>query len=340
MNPLDIALIGCGGIAQKGYLPALALTSAVRCLWLVDVQKRVAEELARRWRIPAVSDDYRAVLDRVEAVILAVPNHLHSPMTLDALARGKAVLCEKPLGRSASEVHTMATAAKQARVPLVAGMTFRQYPGLQAIHRAFPWEALGAIQEVRAGYGNPLDWPLCSPYLFDREKAGGGALLDQGVHAIDALLWVLSVEAATVMTYRDDGDSGVEAEASAHLTLRLPDGRGEVPCRLEVSRLRRLANRMEVVGERASLCMPLSSLGMPELRREGRMTPAVEPPVVPRTGPQCVAEQLNAFAQAVRGHEAACASGESQRPVLELIETCYRARQPLTFPWQAYVPWA
>lgn len=339
MKPVKVALIGCGGIAQMGYLPALALVPEVRCLYLVDVHMSLAEGLARRWGIPKITDDYSSILREVEAVVLAVPNHLHTPMVLEAVDRRTAVLCEKPLGRTKEEVHKMVEASHRAGVPLVAGMTFRQYPGLQQIQKAFPWDPLGRVQQVQASYGFPLDWPLSSPYLFEQEKVGGGVLIDQGIHLVDSLFWVLSLVGASVVKYVDDGESRIESDAKAHLTLCLPEGRGQVPCILEVSRLRRLGNRIEILGERASLLVPLSSADAPELREGNGTRPALEHPVTPRSGTRCFAEQLKAFARKVRGLEAACADGESQVKVLELVESCYTVREPLTFSWQDYEPW-
>jgi predicted dehydrogenase len=195
------------------------------------------------------------------------------------------------------------------------------------------------VQHVRARYGGPLDWPLASPYLFDREKVGGGALIDQGVHLLDALLWVMDAAGASVEEAAHDGDSGVEAEVRARLRLQCAGGRADIPCQIEVSRVRRMANRIDVAGERASLTIPLSSALMPQWQGNGAPQPAVGPDVTPLTGTRCFAEQLDAFARRVRGLEAECAEAESQLRVLELIEACYRARQPLVHPWEAYDPW-
>lgn len=335
---VEVALVGCGAIAQRGYLPALAQVPEVRCRWLVDVRREVADPLARRFGIPGVTDEYLRALDQVEAVLLAVPNHLHAPMTLEALARGKAVLCEKPLGRTPEEVRRMVAAAQKARVPLVAGLILRYQPGLQELQQALPWQALGAVREIRASYGNPLDWPVSHLSFFDREQAGGGAFLDLGVHLVDCLFWILSLGGASVLEYLDDGEGGVEAEARVSLMVVGAPGARSVPCRLEVSWLRRLGNKIEISGERASLRIFLSGLRAPELWRPNGTPPR---PVValPPSGVNVFAEQLRGFARRVRGVEANCAEGDSQLKVLELVEACYRMRTSLAFPWDPHEPW-
>lgn len=338
-HPLDIVLVGCGAIAQRGYLPALNRVPEVQCLWLVDVNRPLAETLARRFGIPKATDDYLSALEQVEAVILAVPNHLHARMALDALNRKRAVLCEKPVGRNAGEVQEMVAASVGTGVPLVAAMIFRQYGGLQQIQASFPWYTLGRIREIRASYGHPLDWPVSSPSFYNREMAGGGVLLDLGVHFIDALFWVLSVEDASVTEYCDDAESGLETEAKIRLTVRVPERKERVPCLLEVSRLRRLRNCMEVFGEKASILIPLSSTATPHLREHDTSKPALFHPVPPRSETECFGEQMKAFARRVRGLEANCATAESQVHVHKVIASCYAARKPLAFSWQNYEPW-
>jgi len=338
-QPVEIALIGCGAIAQRGYLPALSLVPDVRCLWLVDANRRLAENLARRFGIPEATDDYPSVLKQAEAVILAVPTHLHARMAHEALDKGKAVLCEKPLGRTTEEVRGMLAASETAGLPLVPSMIFRQYPGLQLIQAAFPWDVLGTLREVRASYGNPLDWPVSNVSFFKREIAGGGVLLDLGTHLVDSLLWVLSREKASVEEYLDDGESGMEAEAMAHITIRLAENKGSVPCILEVSRLRRLKNCIEVLGEKESLIIPLSSTLAPHLRQDGESRLALAQSVLPRSWTECFAEQLKAFVRRIRGLEANCATAVSQVHVLEIIESCYAVRKPLALSWQEYGTW-
>jgi predicted dehydrogenase len=232
----------------------------------------------------------------------------------------------------------MLAVSERTGLPLVPGMIFRQYPGLQQIQAAFLWDVLGTLREVRASYGNPLDWPLSSVSFFDREIAGGGVLLDLGIHVIDSLFWVLSLEEALVVEYLDDGESGMEAEARASLTVRIAGSREMVPCLFEVSRLRGLKNCIEVFGEKESLIIPLSSTLVPHLRQDGGSRLALTQSVSPRSGTECFGEQIKAFVRRVRGLKANCATSESQVRVHKIIESCYAVRKPLALSWQAYGP--
>ena len=339
MTPVEFALVGCGGIAENGYLPALSLVDEARCVALVDVRRAHAERLARRWGIATATDRFPEALEAAEAVVLAVPNHLHVPLSLEALERGRAVLCEKPLGRNVAEVERLVDAARRAGAPLVAGLQIRQYPTLRALREALPWDRLGPIREARASYGFTMNWPAATAHAFDRAKAGGGVLLDQGVHLLDAVCWVLSLSKVAVRDYADDGASGMEAEAHGVLEADLPEGRGRIALAFELSRLVRLPNGVELRGERATLRIPLSDQRPPILEEDGVERPALGAPPASRAPAQSFADQLTAFARRVRGLPSNAADGTSQLEVLGLIDACYRMRRPLTRPWRDYAPW-
>jgi predicted dehydrogenase len=337
-EPLRLALVGAGAVSQLGYLPALASVPEVHCRFLVDVDKELAAALAKKWKIPEFTDDYDRALEAVEAVVLAVPNHLHAPFSLKALEAGKAVLCEKPLARSFPEARTMAETARRKNVPLTVGMILRQNPGLRLIRRAFPWEELGKIESISAAYGHPLDWPMSSLYLFDRQEAGGGALLDQGVHLLDALFWILSVREADVISYADDGESGLEAEAEGVMSLRLEGKEQPVDCRFEVSRVRAFRNGFVVKGEKAQLRAPFSSSENPVLtRKDGSLLREMRSKGTPDAG--FFEGQLKSFAEQVRNKVPLLADGESQLLVLKTVDDCYARRTPLRRPWQEHEPW-
>ena len=336
----DMALVGCGAISQTEYLPAFSSLSEVRCRCLVDTNKGLVEKLAKRWSIPESTNDLEFALERVDAVILAVPNHLHAPLSLAALARGKAVLCEKPLARTSDEVHQMVEAARQARVPLVAAMILRQYSGLRHLQHSFPWEDLGEVREIRGCYGIPLNWPISNLDLFDPEKSGGGALIDVGVHLLDALFWALSIESVEVVEYADDSAGGVEAEARGRLLIKLPSAAEPVPCAFEVSRLARLSNCLDILGEKASLRIPLLPGEMPVISEAEGSSRVLKSGEGNATWKNLFEEQIRSFSGLLRGEASTLATGESQIPVLETVEACYARRTSLRLPWQEYVLWS
>ena len=335
---VTIALVGCGAMAHEGYLPALRHVPEARCTWVIDTDERLAIAAARKYAIPMVGKTTRDIRDHVDGVVLAVPNHLHADLAIEFMEQGRAVLCEKPLARSVKEVRAMVAAADRRGVPLLAAMIMRQYPGLQVLRETQHWSSWGDIREVRISYGHPLNWPMRDAAFFDKHQSGGGVWLDLGVHALDTLWFSLPCRSMTLGEYRDDASGGVEAEARARLTLNLGEWGREVPCTVDVSRLRRLRNRLEIVTAEGSVALSLSGEGVPSVRRGQTTGPLAD---VVRRGPvDCFGAQLRAFARAIRGLTHTNADGHSQIRVLETIEAAYAGRDAVVAPWERYAPWA
>src|SRR3954470_21988119 len=96
---LNIAIVGCGGITLQNHLPGLALCPEVKVTALCDTNPATLERAARESGAVITSTNWEeiALRDDVDAVIIATPNVFHKPIALAAIARGKHVLCEKPL---------------------------------------------------------------------------------------------------------------------------------------------------------------------------------------------------------------------------------------------------
>ena len=147
MNPeaarrLRIGIIGCGKVSQTMHLPALAKSSRCELTAVCDVSRDVAEGVAHRYRVERVYTTVDDILrdEAVEAMLVAVGDPLHVPVALQALAAGKHVLVEKPLGVAAAECLPLrAEVARSGRV-LQVGVMKRSDPGLAYARRA--------IQEV------------------------------------------------------------------------------------------------------------------------------------------------------------------------------------------------
>ncbi len=143
-----------------------------------------ADKFAQQWNIPFATNDLLAAVrhPEVDVVIVALPNYLHEAAVLAAAAAGKAVLCTKPLGRTAEEALRMLAAVEQAGV-------FAGY--LEDL--VFTPKTLKALQSVRDGaIGNVL-WVRSrethpgphSDWFWNKELSGGGAIIDMGCHCIE-----------------------------------------------------------------------------------------------------------------------------------------------------------
>src|SRR5262245_8670945 len=93
-SKLRLAVVGCGAITTLLHLPAIALSDRVEAAVLVDVDAQRAGRLAERFGVPAAATDTGGLQERVDAAIVALPNHLHAPVSIDLLRRGVHVLVE------------------------------------------------------------------------------------------------------------------------------------------------------------------------------------------------------------------------------------------------------
>nr|MBM1002966.1 Gfo/Idh/MocA family oxidoreductase [Desulfofustis sp. PB-SRB1] len=151
-----------------------------------------------QYGIARLYEDYRDLLvdPEVDAVYLPLPNHLHLPVTLAAVAAGKHVLCEKPLAGNASQARTMADAAAAAEVVLMEAMMYRFHPRSRRVKALVDEGAIGAAKLVRAAFCFSMDEHLLDStdnYRLIREQ-GGGALLDVGCYCVSAARWLLGAE--------------------------------------------------------------------------------------------------------------------------------------------------
>jgi predicted dehydrogenase len=262
----------------------------------------------------------------VDAAIIALPHHLHAPVSLHLLAQGIHLLVEKPMALTAAECDAMIAAAGASGAVLAAGQTRRFFNAYRLANGIFERGLLGRITSFDLREGSIYNWPVRSDFMFRRET-GGGVLRDTGAHTLDALLWWLGEPAE--IEYRDNARGGVESDCELRLTY--PSGAtGSV----ELSRTRNLRNTYRFTGELASLEL--------ETQLDGRVTLEVNDHPVPLAGkapPEDVwgifRRQLDDFGESILHRRDPCAPGADARRVVALIERCLAARQPLHFPWEA-----
>jgi predicted dehydrogenase len=130
MDEMKIGIVGCGAVTAKYHLPALQQIAGVRLAALADPALARARELAAQFGVPHAVADYREILDRVDAVVLALPHHLHAPIGIAVLNAGKHVLMEKPLANTVAECDALIAAARGASCILAVGQVRPPVVGL------------------------------------------------------------------------------------------------------------------------------------------------------------------------------------------------------------------
>jgi predicted dehydrogenase len=190
---LKIGIIGSGGIAQgchmRGYasIPELCEIVAV-----CDVNPEMAKQAADKFDVKDVYTDYRELLKdkEIDAVSVATPNKYHMQPTVDALNAGKHVLCEKPLGMNADECRAMCRAAQDNGKILQVGLQSRFSGPLRFMKDYIDGGNLGDVYYARAQALRRRGVPAWGVFI-DKEKQGGGPLIDIGVHVLDLTLFMM-----------------------------------------------------------------------------------------------------------------------------------------------------
>jgi predicted dehydrogenase len=193
MTPLRVGIVGCGLIGGKR---AKALGGAA-LVAVADTNRARADQLARQYPGCVAEADWEAVVrrDDVDAVVVATTNDMLAPVTREAVRRGKHVLVEKPAARGAAELEPVAAAARQAfeesGIVAKVGFNHRFHPALQKAHEIFRTGALGPLMFVRGRYGQGGRLGMEKEWRGNKQIAGGGEMLDQGVHLVDLARWFL-----------------------------------------------------------------------------------------------------------------------------------------------------
>lgn len=191
-EPLRVAVIGAGAIAQVAHLPVLRKLPGVEVTAICDSDIGKAQALATRFEVQDTYDDIEDVLRYVQAdaLVICTPNHLHESHILAALSSGRHVLCERPLALSVDGVERVLKASDKAGKRVMVGMNHRFRSDVQAVRGFLAGGDIGVIQAVRGGWNTFRPSRQSLGWRLRRQEAGGGAFLDLGLTVLDLGLWI------------------------------------------------------------------------------------------------------------------------------------------------------
>lgn len=194
-NKLNVAMIGCGAIANSKHMPALSKLETVRLVAFYDVIKDKATKALEQYgsEHAKVYEDYRELLadQTIDVVHVCTPNHSHAEISIAALEAGKHVMCEKPMAIDTEDAKKMLEAAKRTGKKLTIGYNNRFRPDSQHLKKLCDRGDLGEIYFAKANAIRRRAVPSWGVFL-DKELQGGGPLIDIGTHALDLTLWLMN----------------------------------------------------------------------------------------------------------------------------------------------------
>ncbi len=181
---MKVGIVGCGLIGQKR---ARSLGSQHQLVAVADIDLKRAEKLASDFAGCEPFKDWSKVINhpQVEIVIVATTNNFLTQISLEAVAAGKHVLVEKPGARNAGELEELVERASSSNSLVKVGFNHRFHPAFLKARQIWETGDLGDLMYLRARYGHGGRLGYDKEWRADPEIAGGGELLDQGVHLID-----------------------------------------------------------------------------------------------------------------------------------------------------------
>ena len=217
MSKLNVAVIGCGSIAQHRHLLEYEANEHVDITAVCDVVEERVEKVAQKYNAKAYTS-YEELLakENVDLVSVCLPNYLHAPVSIAALNAGNHVLCEKPMATSREEAERMIEAAEASGKTLMIAHNQRFVPSHQKAKELIAEGAIGKVYSFRTafGHGGPEGWSVDGEdsWFFKKDEAYIGAMGDLGVHKADLLRYILGQEFVDVAGF-------VENNAKADITV-------------------------------------------------------------------------------------------------------------------------
>ena len=193
MPPIRIGTLGTSRIATPALLEPAADLPAVTVTAVAARDLDRAQAFALRHGIPKAYGSYDELLadPDIDAVYNPLPNSLHGPWTLKAIAAGKHVLCEKPFASNAGQAALVADAASASGLVVMEAMHYRYHPLIQRFRDLVTGGELGPLRHVQCWTTFIIEDPGDIRYDYD---LAGGALMDGGCYAIDCLRLVSDVD--------------------------------------------------------------------------------------------------------------------------------------------------
>lgn len=227
--PLAVVLIGCGRVAEK-HLKAISKLKDLELKAVVDVNPESAKRLlgsVKGFRDVKTYTDYKTAIDEIKPSIVSVtvPSGLHFQIAKYAMEHGSNLLLEKPMTMSVSEAREIFELSKKTGLKIAMGHIYRYLPIVGLVRQDIAEGKYGKVTHgtiyVRWGHGEDY---YSSAAWRGTWKSDGGALMNQTIHAIDLLVWLMGSEPEQAQAMISRRLRNIEAEDLGMAVLRLENG--------------------------------------------------------------------------------------------------------------------
>lgn len=222
---MKFGLIGCGAIGVF-RAESLKKTPGAELVAVFDVIPERAAEFAKKYNVRATSslEDLLNSKD-IDTVIVSTPPNLHREHCEAAFKAGKDVLCEKPLASTVEDCQAILDSANKHSRVLGTGYNYRFYPAVVKAKELIDQNRIGKIISVKSFAGHPGGPEFTHHWVHDPEIMGGGALMDNGIHLADLLLYFLGEATETHGFCSSDVWNFGDSEDNGFILARTEEGR-------------------------------------------------------------------------------------------------------------------
>lgn len=220
---LTVAIIGAGQIGQEHGRAFAELGPNVQLVGIADINEQRAVELADACGARAFTD-YRTLLElSPDIVVVSLPHDLHREVGLAAASAGSHILMEKPLAHTLEDAYAIVDGCEQHGVLLTVGFVHRYRVEFQHAHRVIGSGRIGSPVMIVDIFGLP-GGDHVPPWVWQRQRAGGGILMYTGIHSIDWQRWLLGSEIEEVFAMTSSQDKDTDVENCLTAILRFSNG--------------------------------------------------------------------------------------------------------------------
>ena len=316
---LKLGLVGLGAVAERYHVPAIRAVPEVQAWMAVDLDIERARQVGSLAPFEHVTTKLDDLDNNVDLAIVALPNGAHQPVACQLLEAGIHVLCEKPMARTVAECRAMIASAERSGARLCIGQNRRFRTNVVEAKRLIDAGLLGQINHIEAEEGGTSDWQRSAAY-FDPTLAGGGALLDVGIHAIDLIRFLVG-EFDEVVYEGNQTSQTVES----HAVVRFKLATGAVGS-ITSSRVQDLRQRIILRGDEGELTIGLWGSSLMLSRTSGKAFERFKQLTlnpVRRAMDASFVEQLTQFVRAITSGGPVPITGKDGLNTVEVVERAY-----------------
>lgn len=223
MKKIKWGVIGAGGIADRRSIPGLLLAENAQLEAIMDVNEKLLGELGEKYGVKCYKTEKELLESNIDAVYIATPVFCHKKQALLAADYGKHILLEKPLGLNAEESAEIVKYCEDRGVKIFPGLMMRFGTFHNMMKKIIAEKQIGDVVSLRTQFTCWVPDTVKS-WSVELKTAGGGALLDMGIHTIDLMRYILGCDVKKLCCFSKTNTFHYEVEDSAAAILEFENG--------------------------------------------------------------------------------------------------------------------